>query len=150
MPKIFRLTKGGKLIDLGHFRGRDHQHAVDAVRRGLYRCAEMGEVDRRPEGAAWRAADANAKVLADWVAKTPWIDFLAVDPATRSNTSRVPEGRRSGVKALSRRRAGGLRQGAGVAARERGRGSRYRPYRDAPPGLRIWCGATIEPPMSRR
>ena len=50
LPKIFRLTKGGKL-NAGHLRRRDHQHAVDAVRRGLSRCAELGEVDRRPQGA---------------------------------------------------------------------------------------------------
>ena len=53
LPKIFRLTSGGKLIE-GIFAGRDHQHAVDAVRRRLYRCAELGEIGWRPERADWR------------------------------------------------------------------------------------------------
>ena len=50
LPKIFRLTKGGKL-NRGHLRRRDHQHALDAVRRGLSRHAGMGEIDRRAQGA---------------------------------------------------------------------------------------------------
>jgi phosphoserine aminotransferase len=85
LPKIFRMTKGGKLNE-GIFVGRDHQHALDAVRRGLSRCAELGQEGRRAQGLIARA-DANTKVLLTG-AKTPWIDFLAADPAIRAPTRR--------------------------------------------------------------
>ena len=67
LPKIFRMTKGGKLIE-GIFAGRDHQHAVDAMRRGLSRCARMGEVDRRVVGAARARRRQSPRCIADWVA----------------------------------------------------------------------------------
>jgi phosphoserine aminotransferase len=89
-------------------------------------------------------ADTNAKVIVDWVAKTPWVDFLAKDEAVRSNTSVClavvdpavtilqPDAQAAFAKALA-----GLLEKEGVAYD-------IGAYRDAPPGLRIWCGATIE------
>ena len=86
-------------------------------------------------------ADANAAVLFDWIARTPWIANLAVDPATRSNTSvclrftDVPGGaheeRRIADRMVAMLAAEGIAYDIGA-------------YRSAPPGLRIWCGATIE------
>jgi phosphoserine aminotransferase len=89
-------------------------------------------------------ADANLAVLEAWVAKTQWVAFLAEDPAARSNTSvclkvvdpavsALPE---DGQAAFAKRLAQALEK-AGVALDIGG-------YRDAPPGLRIWCGATVE------
>ena len=73
-------------IDRRHIRGRYHQHAVDAVRGGLPRRAGLGKSVGGLTALVARS-DANAKAVADWVARTPWIDFLAKDPAIRSNTS---------------------------------------------------------------
>ena len=87
-------------------------------------------------------ADANAKVLFDWIERTPWVANLAADPATRSNTSVCL--RFADPDAASRRgRAGGLRRGAHRrrCSTPRAWPRTSRAYRTAPPGLRVWCGA---------
>jgi len=89
-------------------------------------------------------ADANASVLFDWIARTPWVENLAADPATRSNTSvclrfadpDLVEGEHAAARRLSQRMVGLLAEAG--AAHDIG------PYRTAPPGLRIWCGSTVE------
>ncbi|MEO9651191.1 MAG: phosphoserine transaminase [Roseobacter sp.] len=137
LPKIFRLTKGGKLID-GIFTGatintpsmlcvEDYLVALDWAKSigGL-----KGLIAR---------ADANTAAITEFVETHNWIDFLAVDPATRSNTSvclkfndqRIGDGA-AFAKAIAKRLADeniALDIGA---------------YRDAPAGLRIWCGGTVE------
>jgi phosphoserine aminotransferase len=142
LPKIFRLTKGNKLIE-GIFEGETIntpsmlcvEDYLDALQWAKSAGGLNGLVAR---------SDANTKVLADWVAKTPWAAFLASDPAILSNTSVClkivdpavaslpPDGQAAFIKAF-------------VAAIEK-EGVAYdiAGYRDAPPGLRIWCGATIE------
>ena len=72
--------------DRGHLQRRDHQHALHAGRRGLPRGAEMGQIHRRP-GRADARANANASAVWNFCAANDWIANLAVDPATRSNTS---------------------------------------------------------------
>ena len=90
-------------------------------------------------------ADANTKVIAHWVARTPWVEFLAADPAIRSNTSVCLKVVDPAVTALSRRCPVGVRQGARRrASRRKAPATTSAHYRDAPPGLRIWCGATVE------
>ena len=137
LPKIFRLTKGGKLID-GIFKGEtintpsmlcveDYLLALDWAKSvgGL-----QGLIDR---------ADANTAAITRFVETHDWIEFLAVDPATRSNTSvclkfnddRIADGA-AFAKAIAKRLSDedvALDVGA---------------YRDAPAGLRIWCGGTVE------
>jgi phosphoserine aminotransferase len=142
MPKLFRMTKGGK-VNLEIFEGATIntpsmlcvEDAIDALRwaEGIGGLTEMQ-----------RRADANLAVLADWVAKTPWVDFLAQDPATRSNTSVCLKVVDAQVAALSddaqadfAKKLAALLEKEGVALDIGG-------YRDAPPGLRIWCGATVE------
>jgi phosphoserine aminotransferase len=142
LPKLFRMTRGGKL-NAELFAGstintpsmlcvQDYLDALDWVERvgGL-----AGTIAR---------SNANAAVIAGWVARTAWVDFLARVPQTRSNTSvclkivdpevmALPAGMR---EALPRRMAALLdRENAAkdIAA-----------YRYAPPGLRIWTGATVE------
>ncbi len=131
MPKIFRLTKGGKLID-GIFKGETINTpsmlcAEDAL-DGLRWAETAGGLD----GLIARS-EANLTAVADWVARTPWAAFLAEDEATRSCTSiclRVdPPGLAKGIAALLDKEGVAYDIGA---------------YRDAPPGLRIWGGATIE------
>ncbi|HVK43256.1 MAG: serC [Phenylobacterium sp.] len=142
MPKLFRMTKAGKLAkDI--FEGATIntpsmlcvEDAIDALKWG----ASIGglvEMQRR--------ADANLAALAAWVEKTDWVDFLAADPATRSNTSvclKVVDAR---ITALSDdAQADFAKKLAGVLEKE-GAALDIGGYRDAPAGLRIWCGATVE------
>jgi phosphoserine aminotransferase len=89
-------------------------------------------------------ADANTKVIADWVARTPWIDFLARAPATRSNTSVCLEVVDPAVTALSADAQAAFVKSLAAALEKEGVAYDIDAYRDAPPGLRIWCGATVE------
>ena len=142
LPKIFRLTKGGKLIE-GIFEGATintpSMLCVEDFLDTLAWARSIGGLD----GLIGRA-DRNAAVIADWVARSPWVDFLAADPATRSNTSvclkivdpAVSALDKSGQAAFAKKMAGAL-EGEGVAFD-------IDAYRDAPPGLRIWCGGTVE------
>jgi len=142
LPKLFRLTRDGKVMS-ELFEGstintpsmlclEDYLDALDFVLRvgGL-----AGTIAR---------SDANAKLIADWVARTPWVDFVARDPETRSNTSvclkvvdpdvqALPDALRADVP----RRIAALLDAEDVA-------NDIASYRDAPPGLRIWTGATVE------
>ncbi len=142
LPKIFRLTKGGKLIE-GIFKGETIntpsmlcvEDYLDALKWGQ----SLGGLS-----ALIARADANAKVLADWVARTPWIDYLASDPATRSNTSvclRIVDPEFQALDA-----AGQAAFAKAIAVRLEAAGVAYDigAYRDAPSGFRIWCGATVE------
>jgi phosphoserine aminotransferase len=89
-------------------------------------------------------ADANAGVLADWAARTPWVDFLVSDPAIRSNTSvclKVVDPR---VTSLPQAGQGEFAKKLSAVLEEQGVAFDAASYRSAPPGLRIWCGATVE------
>ena len=137
LPKIFRLTKGGKLIE-GIFRGETintpSMLAVEDYLTALKWAQAIGGLD-----ALKMRADANARAIWNFCAAHDWVDNLAVDKATRSNTSvclkftddRITDGA-TFAKAVAKRLADkdiALDIGA---------------YRDAPAGLRIWCGATVE------
>ena len=137
LPKIFRLTKGGKLIE-GIFAGETiNTPSMLAVEDYLVALA-WGKSIGGLAGLMARA-DANAKAIFDFCDARDWIDNLAEDPATRSNTSvclkftdpRITDGA-AFAKAIAKRL-----EGEGVALD-------IGAYRDAPPGLRIWCGATVE------
>ena len=142
MPKLFRMTKGGK-VSLDIFEGATIntpsmlcvEDAIDALKwaESIGGLAEM-------QGRANR----NLKVLEDWAAKTAWVDFLAADPAIRSNTSvclKVVDPKITGLSDDAQ--AEFAKKLAGVLEKE---GAAYdiAGYRDAPAGLRIWCGATVE------
>ncbi len=137
LPKIFRLTKGGKLIE-GIFEGATintpSMLAVEDYLTALDWARSAGGLD----GLIARA-DANAKVVWDFCAERDWIANLAVDPATRSNTSVC-------LKFTDPRIADGAAFAKAVAKRLEAEGVALDigSYRDAPPGLRIWCGGTVE------
>jgi phosphoserine aminotransferase len=142
MPKLFRMTKGGKLIE-GFFEGETIntpsmlcvEDYIDALRWSQ----EIGGLD-----ALIARANRNAKTLADWVETTAWIDFLAREPATRSNTSVCLKVVDPEIVALpADAQAGFAKALAGLLEKEK-IAYDIGAYRDAPPGLRIWCGATIE------
>jgi phosphoserine aminotransferase len=142
LPKLFRLTKGGKLnaeIFEGATINTPSMLCVEDCLDALKWAASIGglaELQAR--------SDRNLAVLESWVNQSDWVAFLAKDPAIRSNTSvclevvdpRIvalpPQGQADFAKRLA-----GLLEKEGVAMDIGG-------YRDAPPGLRIWCGATVE------
>ena len=142
MPKIFRMTKGGKLID-GIFEGETintpSMLCVEDYLDALAWAKSLGGLN-----ALIAKADANAKVLADWVAVTPWIENLAADPATRSNTSVCLRVVDPAITALPADAQAAFAKSMAAALEKEGVAYDAGHYRDAPPGLRIWCGATIE------
>ncbi|HMP61845.1 MAG TPA: phosphoserine aminotransferase, partial [Phenylobacterium sp.] len=142
MPKLFRMTKGGK-VNLEIFEGATIntpsmlcvEDAIDAL-KWAERIGGLAEMRRR--------ADANLDVLSRWVAKTPWVEFLAADPAVRSNTSvclKVVDPR---ITALDEAAQADFAKKLATALEKEGVALDIGGYRDAPPGLRIWCGATVE------
>ncbi len=142
MPKIFRLTKGGKVnaeIFEGATINTPSMLCVEDYLDALTWSEKIGGLTELR-----RRADANLGVIADWAAKTDWVDFLPVDPATRSNTSvclKVVDARVAALDASAQadfaKKLASLLEKEGVALD-------IGAYRDAPPGLRIWCGATVE------
>jgi phosphoserine aminotransferase len=138
LPKIFRLTKSGKLID-GIFRGETiNTPSMLAVEDWLF-CLDWAERAGGLQGLIGRA-NANAQALDRWVMGTHWIEHLAKDPAIRSNSSVCLQFQDRSSEEANRARQKGICQ---LLERE---GAAYdvAAYRDAPPGLRIWCGATVE------
>lgn len=142
LPKIFRLTSGGKLIE-GIFAGEtintpsmlcvedyidalEWAHSVGSLKCLIARC------------------DANAKAVADFVAKKPFLGFLAKDPATRSNTSVCLTFIDPAITALAPEAQAAFAKDVAALLEKEGVGLDLGSYRDAPPGLRIWCGATVE------
>jgi len=142
IPKVFRLTKGGKLNE-GPFKG-------DTINTPSLLCVEdalatldWAEAAGGLDGLVARSA-ANLAAVARWVETRDWIDFLATEPATRSSTSICLSFADPWFAALDReRQAAVAKQVAGLVA-EAGAGYDLGGYRDAPPGLRIWGGPTVE------
>jgi phosphoserine aminotransferase len=142
MPKIFRMTKGGKLIDgifVGETINTPSMLCVEDYLDALNWAKSVGGLK-----ALIARADANTKVLTDWVAKTPWVDFLAADPTIRSNTSVCLKVVDPAITALSADAQAAFAKALVGAVEKEGAGYDLGHYRDAPPGLRIWCGATVE------
>jgi phosphoserine aminotransferase len=142
LPKIFRMTKGGKLnegIFVGETINTPSMLCVEDYLDALNWAKSAGGLK-----ALMARADANLKVLADWQAKTPWIDFLARTPETRSNTSVCMTVTDPAVASLSTdAQIDFIKKMVGLVEKE-GAGYDFAGHRDAPAGLRIWCGATIE------
>jgi len=142
LPKLFRLTKDGKLVD-GIFEGATintpSMLALEDLHAALDWAESLGGVE-----ALWQRTRANFDCIDDWVANTPWIDWLARDPATRSPTSMClqivdpvftsldADARKAAIAAMLAR----LEQEE--VAFDIGN------YRSAPPGFRLWGGATVE------
>jgi phosphoserine aminotransferase len=142
LPKIFRLTNGGKLIE-GIFDGETintpSMLCVEDYLDTLNWAKSIGGL----KGLIARA-DANAKAIADWVARTPWADFLAKQPAIRSNTSVCLKVVDPAVTALTADAQSAFIKGLVATLEKENIAYDIDGYRDAPPGLRVWCGATVE------
>jgi phosphoserine aminotransferase len=142
LPKIFRMTKGGKFmasIFQADTINTPSMLVVEDALDGLKWAEEIGglpELIRRSEG--------NLAAVAKWVERTPWVDFLAGDPGTRSCTSiclKIVDPWFNGLpveeQSAAAKKIASLLENEGIAYD-------IAPYREAPPGLRIWGGATVE------
>ena len=142
LPKIFRLTSGGKLIE-GIFSGETintpSMLCVEDCIDGLEWAKKIGGLP-----ALLKKVDANARVVAKFVRENDWIDFLAVKPKTRSNTSVCLKFTDPAVTALAPEAQAAFAKQVVSIIEKAGAGYDLGHYRDAPPGLRIWCGATVQ------
>ena len=142
LPKIFRLAKGGKLIE-GIFQGETintpSMLCVEDYLDALQWAKSVGGLD----GLVARA-DANSGALSDWVAKTSWVDFLAKDATVRSNTSVCVKVVDPAITSLQADAQAAFAKALADLLEKEGVAFDIGSYRDAPPGLRIWCGATVE------
>jgi len=142
LPKIFRMTKNGKLnegIFVGETINTPSMLCVEDWLDTLQWAKSIGGLK-----ALVARADANTKVLADWVATTPWVEFLAADAKVRSNTSVCLKVVDPAVTRLSADEQVAFAKSLVALIEKEGAGYDLGHYRDAPAGLRIWCGATVE------
>ncbi len=142
LPKLFRMTNKGKLsrdIFDGSTINTPSMLCTEDYLDALKWVSSIGGLS-----AMYARADENAAVLTRWAEKTPWIDFLAEDPKTRSNTGvclKIVDARVTSLPAAGQaefaKKLSDLLEKEGVALDAAA-------YRDAPPGLRIWCGGAVE------
>lgn len=142
LPKIFRLTKNGKLIE-GIFKGATINTPSLLCVEDYLDTLNWGEEVGGLKGLVQRSED-NLAVLRAWVDQTDWVDFLAVDPTTVSNTSVCLKITAGWFTALSGDDQSAAAKGIAGLLDEQGVAYDIGAYRDAPAGLRIWAGSTIE------
>ncbi|MEP1576914.1 phosphoserine transaminase [Roseibium album] len=142
LPKIFRLTKAGKLIE-GVFRGETINTPSMLCVEDYLDALKWADGIGGLSGLRTRA-DANLRVFADWVAESRWADFLAVDRETRSNTSVCLKVVDPDILALDDDRQAAFAKAITSRLDLEGVAYDIGAYRDAPSGLRVWAGATIE------
>jgi phosphoserine aminotransferase len=142
MPKIFRLTKNGKLIE-GVFEGETintpSMLCVEDALDGLKWAEDIGGLP-----ALIARSEGNLKAVADWVERTEWIDFLATDPENRSCTAICLKITAPWFEALSEADQNAVAKEMVKMLEAEGVAYDVGSYRDAPAGLRIWGGATVE------
>lgn len=142
MPKLFRMTKAGKIaadIFEGATINTPSMLCVEDALDALKWASSIGGLE-----AMQGRADQNLAVLADWVAKTPWVDFLAATPEIRSNTSVCLKVVDPKITALPEDAQADFAKKLASLLEKEGAALDIGGYRDAPAGLRIWCGATVE------
>jgi phosphoserine aminotransferase len=142
LPKIFRLTKEGKL-NRGIFEGETiNTPSMMCVEDALDAMAWARSVGGA-QGLARRTQD-NYRALSQWVERTPWIDFLATDPGWRSPTSVCMKLADPALTSMSLEQQAAFCKRLTSMLEKEGVAYDIGSYRDAPPGLRVWCGATVE------
>src|SRR5262245_21165882 len=142
LPKLFRLTNKGKLIDsifAGETINTPSLLCVEDYIAALNWGKSLGGLE-----ALIARADANAKALGDWVARTHWVDFLAADAGIRSNTSVCLKVSDPAIAALPLSGQARFAKSLTDLLEAEQVAFDIGSYRDAPPGIRIWCGATVE------
>ncbi len=148
LPKLFRLKKGGK-VDRAIFEGATintpsmlaTEDYIDALEWAKSIGGRMAMFER---------ADANAKVLTDWIESTPWLRNMVSDPAKRTNTGVCFVFQGDWYESLSDEDKAGVPNRIAKMLDERDVGYDFNGYRDAPPSLRVWCGGTVEQEDIRR
>jgi phosphoserine aminotransferase len=142
MPKTFRMTKDGKLVE-GIFKGDTINTpsllCVEDYRDALLWAESIGGLK-----ALIARSEGNLAAVADWVAKTDWVDFLAKDKATRSCTSVCLKIADPWFAALAADQQAAVAKSLADRIEKENVAFDIAGYRDAPPGIRIWCGATVE------
>ncbi|MDR6289839.1 MULTISPECIES: phosphoserine transaminase [Inquilinus] len=142
LPKVFRLTSKGKLAE-GPFKGETintpSMLCVEDAIDGLRWAEEIGGLDKLIE-----RSENNLAAVAGWVARTPWVDFLAVRPEIRSCTSICLRIVDPAITALDDEAQAAVPKKIASLLEKEGIAFDINGYRDAPPGLRIWGGATID------
>jgi phosphoserine aminotransferase len=142
LPKIFRMLKAGKLNE-GIFKGDTiNTPSMLAVEDYIWALEWAQGLGGLPALVA--RANANAKALDAWVSRTPWIEHLAADPASRSNTSVCLKFADAAVTGLDDAAKQALVKKMAALLEAEDAAYDIAGYRDAPPGLRIWCGATVD------
>jgi phosphoserine aminotransferase len=142
LPKLFRMTKGGKLNEAifeGETINTPSMLCVEDYLDALQWAKSIGGLK-----ALMAQADTNARLIARWVERTPWVDFLARNPRLRSNTSVCLKVVDPAITALPATAQAAFAKAIAAALEKEGVAYDIASYRDAPPGLRIWCGATVE------
>jgi phosphoserine aminotransferase len=142
LPKIFRMTKGGKInegIFVGETINTPSMLCLEDYLDALEWAKSVGG-----QKALQARADANAKTVADWVERASWIDFLAADAKLRSNTSVCLKVVDPSITRLPAEAQAAFVKNIAAALDKEGVAYDIDAYRDAPPGLRIWCGSTVE------
>jgi phosphoserine aminotransferase len=142
LPKIFRMTKGGKLVE-GIFQGETINTPSMLCVEDYLDALEWAKAAGGLAGLRVRA-DGNAAVIGAWVSRAKWIDFLAADPAIRSNTSVCLKVVDPAITRLPADAQAAFVKGLATTLDKEGIAFDIDAYRDAPPGLRIWCGSTVE------
>jgi phosphoserine aminotransferase len=142
LPKIFRMTKGGKLVE-GIFQGETINTPSMLCVEDYLDALEWAKAAGGLSGLRARA-DGNTRVIGDWVSRAKWIDFLAADPAIRSNTSVCLKVVDPAITRLPADAQAAFVKGLAATLDKEGIAFDIDAYRDAPPGLRIWCGSTVE------
>ncbi len=142
IPKLFRLTEKGSLIEAifeGETINTPSMLCVEDYLAALNWAKSIGGLD-----ALIARVNANAKVIRDWVERTPWIEFLAADPAIRSTTAMCLKIVDPLIVARGREADAAFAAEIVSFLEEQDVAYDVSAYRDAPPGLRIWCGATVD------
>lgn len=142
LPKLFRLTEKGKLIESlfeGETINTPSMLCVEDYLDTLLWAKSIGGLP-----ALHARVAANAQVLTDWIARTPWVDFLAKDEKTRSNTGVCMSIVDTDVASFALKDQAAFVKSLTGLLEEEGIAFDFAAYRDAPPGLRVWCGATVE------
>lgn len=142
LPKLFRMTKGGKLIDgifVGETINTPSMLAVEDALDGLRWAEAIGGLP-----ALIGRAKANLAAIERWVTATPWVDFLAEEKRYRSHTSVCLKVVDSRFASLPGDQRAAVAKRLATLVEQEGAGFDIGAYRDAPPGLRLWAGATVE------
>ncbi len=142
LPKLFRVKKGDKLnrgIFVGETINTPSMLATEDYILALEWAKSIGG-----RKALFDRADANARILTDWIEATPWLRNMVADPAKRTNTGVCFVFQGEYYDSLSPEDQAGVPKTIAKMLEERGVGYDFNGYRDAPPSLRVWCGGTVE------